>query len=893
MPICPSCKREVAAPGRFCAECGAALTAAGATQSSPDSRPSSHSSTSLHGRFDPGTRLGSRYRVVGLLGRGGMGEVYRADDLELNQPVALKFLPEKVARNAADLARLRQEVRVARQIAHPNVCRTYDIAEADGQVFVVMEYVDGEDLASVLRRLGRPTPDKALEIARQLCLGLGAAHENGVLHRDLKPANIMIDGRGRVRITDFGLAGTAEELAADTGTSGTPAYMAPERLRGGAASAQSDIFELGLVLYELFTGKRATVATPRPDSSRPDSDSAPRTPSSLVPDVDPAVERVILRCLERDPTRRPQSAYAVYGALPGGDPLAAAVAAGETPSPELVANAGVEGSVRPLYAGLIALVAVASLLGISAIQTPLLRNIGKPPDVLSLRADEILTRVTGDAPAKYSSDGIRYAPAPVPADSSLARKAGVTPALQFWKRWSPTQFVPENLHSARAGLHDPPQAYPGSATLLLDMQGRLLALEALRSDSAVAAAPRGGGWDAVLDASGREPSHAVAVPPPRGFVAAADSVRAWRLSDSTMPETTLVAASLRGHVVRVETFAGQRPLGRLAVIANDLTPTFQVWAEVLLLWVLPLVGSIFLARHNLRSKRGDLRGAMVVGTATAILYLLFHLFSVNLPEVGLLSILFGATTGAPLGHALVHGVTMALAYLAIEPYIRRLWPSVLVSWARLVAGRLRDPIIGRDVLIGVALGSLLQLASIAAQSLERHLGFPIDPPRLSTELLETMIHALPILAQVCLALALGLLRATLLYTILVFFRFVFRNSLLAAIATLLCFMVALSDFSSKALGVDLVVMFVIWSGSVVIALRYGYVAMQIAVAVGLLGDSLAWSLDFNSWVAPQTVFAWGILLALLAYGFLTAVGGRTLFRDPLSDPVTTAVRTRR
>ncbi|HEU4724423.1 MAG TPA: serine/threonine-protein kinase, partial [Candidatus Eisenbacteria bacterium] len=259
MPVCPSCKREISTPGRFCPECGAALpppapspppaaappappaaapppaattpparpTGSGGYNdgqtTGPDSHPSSssHKSSSIHGRFEPGTRLGSRYRVVGLLGRGGMGEVYRADDLELNQSVALKFLPESVARNAADHARLRQEVRIARQIAHPNVCRTYDIAEAEGQVFVVMEYVDGEDLASVLRRLGRPTPDKALEIARQLCLGIGAAHENGVLHRDLKPANIMIDGRGRVRITDFGLAGTAEELAAEGGVAGT------------------------------------------------------------------------------------------------------------------------------------------------------------------------------------------------------------------------------------------------------------------------------------------------------------------------------------------------------------------------------------------------------------------------------------------------------------------------------------------------------------------------------------------------------------------------------------------------------------------------------------------------------------------------------------------------
>jgi hypothetical protein len=160
-----------------------------------------------HGRFEPGERLGSRYRIVARLGEGGMGEVYRADDLELGQSVALKFLPERVAADESWLRRFRNEVRTARQIAHPNVCRIYDIGEQAGHVFLSMEYVDGEDLSGVLRRLGRPSREKAIEIARQICLGLAAAHDNMVLHRDLKPANIMIDGRGRVRITDFGLAG--------------------------------------------------------------------------------------------------------------------------------------------------------------------------------------------------------------------------------------------------------------------------------------------------------------------------------------------------------------------------------------------------------------------------------------------------------------------------------------------------------------------------------------------------------------------------------------------------------------------------------------------------------------------------------------------------------------
>jgi predicted Ser/Thr protein kinase len=892
MPVCPSCNRAISTPGRFCPECGAELPAPPGhpTMSAPDTPPSSRpSSSSVHGRFEPGTRLGVRYRVVGLLGRGGMGEVYRADDLELNQSVALKFLPEKVARSAGDLARLRQEVRVARQIAHPNVCRTYDIAEADGQVFVVMEYVDGEDLASVLRRLGRPTPDKALEIARQLCLGLGAAHENGVLHRDLKPANIMIDGRGRVRITDFGLAGTAEDLAAEGAGGGTPGYMAPEQLRGVAATAQSDIFALGLVLYELFTGKRATDATPRPDSSRPDSDSTPRTPSSLVAGVDPAVERVILRCLERDPARRPQSAYAVFGALPGGDPLAAAVAAGETPSPELVANAGVEGSVRPLYAGLAVLVAVLSLVGISALQSPLFKGFGKPPSILSVRADEILTRLTGHAAPKYSVDGMRYAPAA--KDSILTKpKIQPEPAKQYWRRWSPSAFRMEEIWDSRPSLIDPPQAYPGSGIVLLDMEGRLLALEALPLSEADSSEARGARWAALLEAAGRDPARAVGVPPPAAFAASADTVAAWRLSDSTAPETTLVAAAIRGRVVRVETFAGRNALGQLAVVANDSAPGIQDWFQVLLLLVIPMFGGIILARRNLRAKRGDIRGALVVGISIVILFLLYHLFSTNLGEIGPFAIIVGVVASAPLGHALIRGVTMLLAYLAIEPYVRRLWPSVLVSWARLVAGRLRDPIIGRDVLAGAAAGAALSFVFAAAQSAERALGFPVDPGRLSPVLLDAVISAPSVLAVVSLALALGFLRATTYYTILLILRFVLRNNRLAAIATLVLFVLALTDYSSKSLWLDIPISLLAWGAVVWVAMRFGYVALTVIVIVSLLVDGLPWTLDFSSWVAPQTMFAWGIMAVLLGYGFLTAVGGKSLFSDPLNDPVATSVR---
>src|SRR5689334_12553874 len=180
-------------------------------------QPPAHSpagSANRH-RFEPGTLLASRYRIISRLGKGGMGEVFRADDLVLGQSVALKFLPESATGNLNLLKRFYEEVRIARQISHSSVCRVYDIGETDGQAYLSMEYIDGEDLASLLRRIGRLPADKAVEFARKMCAGLAAAHAQGVLHRDLKPGNIMIDSRGELRVADFGLAAIAEQLHAD------------------------------------------------------------------------------------------------------------------------------------------------------------------------------------------------------------------------------------------------------------------------------------------------------------------------------------------------------------------------------------------------------------------------------------------------------------------------------------------------------------------------------------------------------------------------------------------------------------------------------------------------------------------------------------------------------
>ncbi|MBM3789472.1 MAG: hypothetical protein FJW35_03870, partial [Acidobacteria bacterium] len=365
---CPSCSKDVPADSRFCLSCGAPIgplsqmpaatadlpaataeAAAAPMITSPVGRLISSGSIPVGG-FTPGMVLADRYRIIGLLGRGGMGEVYRADDLKLGQPVALKFLPKALADDPVRRERFYAEVRIARQVSHPNICRVYDIGELDGRHFLTMEYIDGEDLASLLKRIGRLPQGKALEVAKRLCAGLAAAHDKGVLHRDLKPANVMIDGRGRVRITDFGLAVAEEEAVPSADVSGTPAYMAPEQFAGKGSSARSDIYALGLVLYEVYTGRKAFVAPTLAELRAMKESATPTAPSEIARDMDPVIERVILRCMEKDPRQRPASVAQVVAALPGGDPLAAAIAAGETPSPEMVAASGSKEGLKPWVA---------------------------------------------------------------------------------------------------------------------------------------------------------------------------------------------------------------------------------------------------------------------------------------------------------------------------------------------------------------------------------------------------------------------------------------------------------------------------------------------------------------------------------------------------------------
>ena len=274
-----------------------------------------------------------------------------------------------------------------------------------------MEFIKGEELSSLLRRIGRLPQDKAVQIARQICAGLSAAHDNNVLHRDLKPSNVMIDEHGNARILDFGLAGLAEEFREDEAIAGTPGYMAPEQFDGQRATVRSDIYSLGLVLYELFTGKKAFEAATLNELIRlRHSDNTPTTPTSIVQGLDPLIEKVINRCLQKDPLQRPASALQVAAALPGGDPLAAALAAGETPSPEMVAAAPKEGALKlPIaVALLVSFLAVLALVVWLTKYTAVYRltSLEQSPEVLRAHSRDIIKRFGYTQPALDSAEGL-------------------------------------------------------------------------------------------------------------------------------------------------------------------------------------------------------------------------------------------------------------------------------------------------------------------------------------------------------------------------------------------------------------------------------------------------------------------------------------------------------
>lgn len=892
MKKCPVCAVENAETNQRCSACGGALdqtVAATVTvaDTSPSKSPSpsggSDSDSSVHGRFLPGTKIAGRYRIVSLAGRGGMGEVYRADDLKVGHPVALKFLPRDVAEGSLKFEYFLTEVRLSRQIAHPNVCRVYDIAEVDGQHFLSMEYIDGEDLKGLLRRIGRLPKDKGIQIAQQLCAGLAAAHEKGVLHRDLKPANIMIDGRGQARITDFGLARLAESGPGTGEISGTPAYMAPEQLARGETTIQSDLYSLGLILYELFTGQAVHKSSSLEELMRSHRDRPLTQPSALVAELDPAVERVILRCLQKEPARRPKSARAVAAALPGGDPLTAALAAGETPSPEMVAAAGEEGALEKqlgltCLAGVVVGLAVVCWL---AQRTYLVNQVGldRHPISLADNARRMIGKLGYTNAAGRQAHGFRHE-----AGQMLRFWYRQTPtriASMYWNEWGEPSF-------ARIHRGNPPWDAPGEVGVELDAKGNLVQFRAIPGlDSVQTRGEVKPAWHewfpeelTGLDLRALRPLPDRGVPPPDAY----DQLQSWMGGATTGGVFYVQAAAYNGRpvyfaVLSPAEFKGESSLRAMWRRSQESAARQRGENRILVLAFLVWLGAGALAWRNLRLGRTDRRGAFRVA---------FFLFCVGmLCWLLLASHIAGGYELSVLqmgvAHALWVASTFWLYYSALEPYARRVWPQLLISWTRLLDGRWRDPLVGQNLLVGVLAGIGMTLAmqvevlappwfGLTPSSFIRAHPWTLGgPSELAARILYDIIEAVG--APLFSLLMLLFLRLVLRQTWLVSCVYV---ALLTATFTLFLEAHPLIGwfFVSAAVSLGL------W-----VYLRLGYLAGVVMLLTWAILTRFPLTTNFSAWYAGNGFAAVAFVLMLAVFGFYTSQTGRPVFQgDPFERP---------
>jgi serine/threonine-protein kinase len=700
----------------------------------------------------------------------------------------------------------------------------------------------------------------------------------------------MIDGRGEVKITDFGLAGAAEDVADDV-RAGTPAYMSPEQLDGSQASVQSDLYALGLVLFELFSGKPAFSGRSLDDFARR-RETPPTSLSSLVDRIDPAVARIVDRCLAPDPADRPASAAAVAAALPGGDPLAAALAAGETPSPELVAEAGASGGLRPAaaactLAAVLLLLAATAFVGTRAVLVSRM-PLDLPPAVLSHEASELIRQAGfGASEPDRVHDWVLNLPylrhlrdsEAVGRWDALARPQ--PPAMLFAYRESPEPLVRMSDGSVGEWMADPPSTSPGMVEVRLDTRGRLASFRAVpdafhfegeRPNAGAASFD----FTSFLRSAGFDPAALDPVEPvlrPGTYV---DARHAWsgHYPDAPDVPVRIEAASLDGRPV---SFRILEPWDR-SFAETPQVPGFweRTGRVVASLWyVAVLVGATLVAMRNVRLGRCDHRTALRFGLYLGTARLLWMLTAHHYPTEAEVALIKGH-----LAWSAYRFVVAYVFYLALEPYARRLWPGMLVSWVRLFGGRLRDARVGRDILFGLAAGCAFALVRGLVVWVPHALGmrgYGLMNEIWSTESLRGVPSAVGALAGVHVEAVLQNLQGVMLFLVL---RVVTRGTWIAvSLVTILATVMLNPGVGSPwpyLIGV-IAILGLFWF----VLFRAGLLSVLLMLAVGDMLASMRVTEELTAWHSLPMWIAYGSVAALAVWGFRAAVAGQLVFRDEI------------
>lgn len=639
--------------------------------------------------WQPGTLLSQRYRIGQLLGKGGMGAVFLAHDQVLDKPVALKVL------RLSDPNLLRREILLAQQVNHPHVCRVYHLDVSTGTPFLLMEYVAGQSLDKLLRQTGRLTEARAAQLAAQLCWGLQAVHDKQVLHRDLKPGNVLIDEQGDAHLSDFGLACLSHDERATDG--GTIAYMSPEQLSGGDVTNASDIYALGLMLFELYTGRRLFTHTDRAAAltERQNLNLADERDFFQLP---PQVRNTIADCLQSDPQDRPQTPRDVHHML--NDRLESLHEIARRVSERTWNRQIAIGCYGLIIASLVVIVALADSVTLLGHARPMRPEISQHTAATLLRARGFPTPVDWSAGYISRSGGYDVPPG----------------RIFFAYRESPALLVPNHFFpidyrlwpSFTVGMvtgDNPSPVQPGMVNVWLDERGGLVRLRVVPGANVTTpfqleawtphlpAACQALDWTPIVDADQVAP-----------LDIAYDKVAGFKGTSEDGPPWHLTIAEHRGQLTYLDC-TPQASAESATIEAPRKSPSVGTELYMTLLFVALLV-----ALRNIWLGYCDHASAIKVAIAVFLIALVGHyLVAHHVWSASELDIL---ETG--LAISLYLGFVAWIAYVAIEPFVRRHLPEAFISWGRLLAGRPGDSLIGRDLLVGIALATFSMALSHAA-----------------------------------------------------------------------------------------------------------------------------------------------------------------------------------